>query len=217
MAEVIMILGSSGSGKSASLRNVPAEKISVISITGKRLPFRSKIVPYVTDSYQMIEKMVTSASADIIVLDDTQYLMANEFMRRAFETGFQKFTDIGASFFNLIMMLKNLPAEKTVYLLHHIEENDAGKQKAKTIGKMLDDKITLEGLFTTVLFTVVSEGNFFFQVKTNGLNTAKTPLGMFDTDKIPNDLWEFDKIYRAYYEMPEPRDEKVPAKQEGAK
>lgn len=205
MADVIMVLGASGSGKSTSLRNVPPEKVSVISATGKRLPFRTTIKPFVTDDYEKIAKAFSTASADILILDDSQYLMANEFMRRAYETGFQKFTDIGASFFNLVALFKNLPAEKTVYLFHHIEENDAGKQKAKTIGKMLDDKITLEGLFTTVLFTCTSEGRFYFQVKTNGLNTAKTPLGMFETDKIDNDLWEFDKIYRAYYDMPEPR------------
>jgi hypothetical protein len=206
MGTAIMILGYSGAGKSTSLRNIPIDEYGLIAPTGKPLSFRTSKKPYVTDDYFKIGRIMQEAESDIIVLDDTQYLMANEFMRRSKETGFQKFTDIGVNFFTLINMVQSLPAEKTVYFLHHIELADDGiREKEKTIGKLLDDKIVIAGLFSIVLKAQMKDGHFFFSTQSTGFDPVKTPMEMFDKKEIDNDLYEVDKAIRSYYGLPVPR------------
>ena len=152
--------------------------------------------------------MLTRAQAKSIVIDDAQYLMAFEYMHRSKEKGFEKFTDIGANFFNLTQTAVTLPDDKIVYFLFHIERTKDGNEKCKTIGQLLDEKITLEGLFTIVLKTVVLlDGNnqrqFCFATVNNGSDTVKTPMGMFTAPLIPNDLKAVDTVIREYYGMPE--------------
>ncbi len=198
----VMILGESGSGKSTSMRNFKAGEIGIINVGKKPLPFRSQIKPFNSDDYSKIVTVMQKATTKSIVIDDCQYLMANEFMRNAKVTGFQKFTDIALNFWSLVqIVIDQLPEDVIVYFLGHIERDANGNEKFKTIGKMLDEKITIEGLFTIVLKTVVSDGKYQFSTQTNGMDTVKSPLGMFDEPLIENDLKMVDETIRDYYNI----------------
>ena len=198
----VMILGESGSGKSSSMRNFTPNEIGIINVGKKPLPFRSQIKPFNSDDYSKIVGVMQKAKAKSIVIDDCQYLMANEFMRNAKVTGFQKFTDIALNFWSLVqIVIDQLPDDVIVYFLGHIERDANGNEKFKTIGKMLDEKITIEGLFTIVLKTVVSDGKYQFSTQTNGMDTVKSPLGMFTEPLIENDLKMVDETIRYYYNI----------------
>ena len=198
----VMILGESGSGKSSSMRNFTPNEIGIINVGKKPLPFRSQIKPFNSDDYSKIVGVMQKAKAKSIVIDDCQYLMANEFMRNAKVTGFQKFTDIALNFWSLVqIVIDQLPDDVIVYFLGHIERDANGNEKFKTIGKMLDEKITIEGLFTIVLKTVVSDGKYQFSTQTNGMDTVKSPLGMFAEPLIENDLKMVDETIRDYYNI----------------
>ena len=198
----VMILGESGSGKSSSMRNFAPNEIGIINVGKKPLPFRSQIKPFNSDNYTKIVGVMQKAKAKSIVIDDCQYLMANEFMRNAKVTGFQKFTDIALNFWSLVqIVIDQLPDDVIVYFLGHIERDANGNEKFKTIGKMLDEKITIEGLFTIVLKTVVSDGKYQFSTQTNGMDTVKSPLGMFSETLIENDLKMVDETIRDYYNI----------------
>lgn len=198
----VLVLGNSGTGKSASLRNFKNEDVSIINVTGKRLPFPGakdlkKIVT--TDDYATIIKMLRNASSRSIVIDDSQYIMADEFMNKANEKGFDKFTMIGKHFWDIVESLKQLPDDKIVYFLHHVDVDDNGNIKAKTQGKLLDNHICLEGLFGIVLRTVVDRGKYGFFTHNQGNDTVKSPMGMFESDIIDNDLKLVDNTIRQYY------------------
>jgi hypothetical protein len=199
-----MILGRSGVGKSASMRNIPEDRYSLVEVNGKPLPFKTKKQAYNTDDYAKISRFMHDTPADIIVIDDSQYLMANEFMRRGKEKGYEKFTEIGINFWNLINEVQKLPANKIVYFLHHTETDINGDVKEKTIGKMLDEKICIAGMFTIVLFADKCDKEYFFSTQSDGKTPAKTPMGMFDKATIDNDLYAVDAAIRAYYEFAEP-------------
>ena len=195
----VMILGASGSGKSASMRNFKANELGVINVAGKPLPFRSEIKTINTDNYGMIKKCLTESKAQSIVIDDSQYLMADEYMRRASEKGFQKFTDIGYNFWDLVRFVNEIDDNKIVYFMQHTETDENGIERAKTVGKMLNEKITLEGMFTIVLKAEVVDGQYFFATKNNGHDVVKAPMGMFDKDRIENDLKLVDTAIRGYF------------------
>ena len=202
----VLILGESGTGKSASLRKFPNDKVAVINVAGKPLPFKNKIQSETTDDYIKIEghiKTLVKQDCKSIVVDDAQYLMANEFMRRATERGFDKFTDIAKNFWSLVNMVKELPSDVIVYFLSHIERDQNGNEKIKTIGKLLDEKITVEGMFIIVLKTNVTDGVYSFLTQNNGHDTVKSPIGMFPSYAIDNDLHYVDEKIRNYYEMGE--------------
>ena len=204
----VMILGQSGTGKSTSLRNFKPEEIGVINVSGKPLPFKSKLKTINTDKPEDIERIIRGAKAKTIVVDDAQYIMANEFMRRAKETGYQKFVDIGRNFWAIVnAVIRETPDDTIVYMLMHTEMDANGNEKAKTIGKMLDEKITLEGMFTIVLKTSVKDGQYVFLTQNNGMDTVKSPMGMFADAEIPNDLKMVDKIIREYYDMNDIKEE----------
>lgn len=195
----VLIMGASGSGKSTSLRNFGAEEVGIINVSKKPLPFRNSLKTICTDDYQKIANVLTKATVKTVVIDDCQYLMANEFMRNAKVPGFQKFTDIGLNFWNLIQLVINqLPADTVVYFLAHTETDANGNEKMKTIGKMLDEKITVEGLFTIVLKTCVKDGRYTFTTQSNGTDTVKSPMGMFPAE-IENDLKFVDDTIREYW------------------
>lgn len=197
----VLILGESGSGKSASLRNFKPDEVGIINVNGKPLPFRNSLKTFDCDNYSKITTVISKSKANSIVIDDSQYLITNEFMRNAKVPGFQKFTDIGLNFWQLIKSVSDLPSDKIVYFLHHIETTDSGRQKMKTIGKMLDEKVTLEGMFTIVLKTSVHDGQYRFCTRNSGMDTVKTPMGMFESDEIDNDLKLVDSTIREYYNM----------------
>ena len=204
MGVPVLILGESGSGKSASMRNFKPGEIGIINVSGKPLPFRNNLKTVNTDNYEDIVKTIIAAKAKALVIDDAQYLMANEFMRTAKVTGYQKFTDLALNFWKLIqVVINNLPPDKIVYFLAHVERDANGNEKMKSIGKLLDEKITIEGLFTIVLKTVVQDRHYQFATQTNGQDTVKTPMGMFDDLLIENDLKMVDSTIREYYGISE--------------
>lgn len=196
----VLILGESGSGKSASMRNFSPDQVGIFNVGGKPLPFRSKLKKMDTDSYGAIMNGLKGMKTPSAVIDDAQYLMANEFMRRCKEIGYQKFTDMATSYWQLVQtVVKELPADRIVYFLSHIERDQNGNEKCKTIGRMLDEKITVEGMFTVVLKTHVQDGHYTFVTQTNGQDTVKSPMGMFEQLEIDNDLAMVDKTIREYY------------------
>lgn len=198
----VMILGESGTGKSASLRNFSQDEIGVINVCGKPLPFRNQIKDLKTDNYMAIEKALKASSKKAAVIDDCQYLMANEYMRQAKVTGYQKFTDIAQNFWILVqVVIRELPEDVIVYFLGHIERDQNGNEKFKTIGKMLDEKITVEGMFTVVLKTSIQDGRYLFSTRNSGNDTVKSPIGLFDEPYIDNDLKAVDTAIREYYEI----------------
>lgn len=196
----VLILGFSGSGKTTSLRNFGAEELALVNVNGKYLPFRGRFSQQlVSDNTAEIANFIKSAKAKVIAVDDSQYIMVNEFMRRAKETGYQKFTDIGKNFWDLVSLVRTLPEDVIVYFLNHIETGDDGRQKVKTVGKLLDEKTNIEGMFTIVLKTVVMDGKYFFATQTDGADPCKSPMGLFDKVLIPNDLKMVDETIRTYY------------------
>ncbi len=198
----VLILGFSGSGKSASMRNFGEEELALVNVNGKYLPFRTQFKSVLnSDNTATIKRFIGCQTAKTIVIDDSQYIMTNEFMRRAKETGFQKFTDIGRNFWDVVKAVEALPNDVIVYFLHHLETGEDGRQKTKTIGKLLDEKIVVEGMFTIVLKTVVTDGNYLFATQTDGNDTCKSPMGMFTSMYIPNDLKMVDETIRTYYHL----------------
>lgn len=203
MATVTLILGKSGSGKSTSLRNMNPSETALIQIIRKPLPFPGARdwKPYVTDDWSKIIGAARKTERKVIIIDDFQYMLANEFMRRSEEKGFDKFSDIGRHTWDVFDALLKLPDDVRVYILSHTEESDAGQIKMKTIGKMLDDKITLEGMVTICLRAVVQDRQHYFATRNNGSDTTKAPMGMFDNDMIENDLAAVDAAIAEYYGM----------------
>jgi hypothetical protein len=203
-----MVYGHSGSGKSASLRNFDPEQVAVINVLGKPLPFRSNMKTYITNDYGKIDAAIHSTRRKSIVIDDATYLMTGEFMRNAKAAGYQKFTDMAANFNTLLMRAKELPDDVVVYFFGHSERDGDGGEKFKTIGKLLDEKVCVEGYFTIVLKTVVQDGRYLFSTRNDGMDTVKTPLGMFNDALIENDLATVDKTIREYYNIPVQPDNK---------
>lgn len=208
MSIATMVLGTSGTGKSTSLRNMNPAETLLIQVVKKPLPFKSnwKSVNdggniYHSDNWESIIKAMQKTTREIIVIDDLQYLLANEFMIRAHEKGYEKFTEMARHYFDVITAATNLPDFKRVYLLSHTDVSEQGQVKAKTIGKLLDEKITIEGLLTIVLRTHVINGQYVFSTKNNGSDTVKTPIGLFDNEHIENDLMAVDKAITEYYDL----------------
>ena len=224
MSEIIAIVGQTGSGKSTSVEPLDAKETVIIGIIDKPLPFRGWKKNYTTgiqqggnflvshDSEQIVKVLnVSDSRPEIkqIIIDDFQYIMSTEFMNRANESGWQKFTDIAKHVWDVINAAKSLRGDLKVFIMSHdeiITENFQPKRKIKTIGKLLDDKITLEGLFTIVLFTDVQKNKekngleYTFITQNDGTTTAKSPRGMFATLNIPNDLAAIISTINTYYE-----------------
>ena len=203
MAIPCLILGESGTGKSASMRNFSKGEVAIINVAGKPLPFKSDLPMITTDRYPEIVNALLKMKAKTAVIDDAQYLLANEFMRRSGEMGYQKFTDIAKNYWSLIAetICKQMPDDKIVYVMSHIDRDQNGYEKVKTIGKLLDEKITVEGLFTIVLKTHVEDGKYTFITQNSGFDTVKSPIGMFDSVEIDNDLKAVDNAIREYYNL----------------
>jgi hypothetical protein len=197
----VLILGESGSGKSASLRNFDPEMVGIFNVAGKPLPFRRRMKVVNNARYDDIYKSLAKAKLKTYIIDDSQYLMAFEELDRAKENGFTKFTEMALNFSGLVRYIINqLPADVIVYFLHHVETTETGKVKAKTVGKMIDSKLTLEGLFSIVLLCEATSEGHHFVTQSDGYTTAKAPMEMFETE-IDNDLAMVDATIREYWNL----------------
>jgi len=227
MSRIIGIVGESGSGKSTSLETLDPKETFIINCSRKDLPFRGWKSNYtifkkeqgttednggnhyMTESAATIRALLTHIDKnrdDItkIVIDDAQYIMSTEYMNRSDEGGWDKFTDIAKNIWTVVDTARNLDRPIDVIITFHSEDVADGtkiRKKIKTVGKMIDNTITLEGLFTIILYTSVQmnidtqQPEFRFMTKTDGKNTCKTPKGMFEDLYIPNDMnYVFEKI-----------------------
>ena len=201
MGVPVLILGESGSGKSTSLRNFEDSEIGIFNVASKPLPFRKKLKRIDGSSYELIKATMKKSKLKTFAIDDSQYLMAFAGFTRAKEAGYQKFTEFALDFYNLVQFVVNeLPQDVLVYFLHHTETSDSGRTKAKTIGKMLDSQLTLEGLFSIVLLCQTDGQRHYFVTQSDGYTTAKSPMEMFQTE-IDNDLKMVDQTIREYWEL----------------
>jgi len=212
MSTATLILGESGTGKTASLRNLDPSKTLLIQAQKKPLPFKSKgWAVYdkttakgnilVTDKSHVIASALKAFKHPIVVIDDWQYILANEFMERSEEKGFDKFTEIGRHAWDVMRAAAHGPDWRRVYVLAHTQSDEFGRTKIKTIGKLLDEKITVEGMVSIVLRTVVGGGQYQFSTQNNGLDTTKSPMGMFSEQLIDNDLKAVDDAICDYYSL----------------
>ena len=197
----VLILGPSGSGKSTSMRNFEPGEIGIFNVASKPLPFRKKLPKLNNAGYKQIIAGLSKPKLKTYVIDDSQYLMAFQMFDKAKEVGYNKFTDIALDFRNLIQfIITGVPDDVIVFFLHHTEETETGKIKAKTIGKMLDNQLTLDGLFSIVLLCETDGQAHKFITQSDGYTTAKSPMDMFPLE-IDNDLKLVDKTIREYYEL----------------
>ena len=222
MATAVLIMGESGSGKSASLRNFAPNEISVFNITSKPLPFKqgkTKIPKIDNATYADIANALAKPNKRAYVIDDAGYLLSFEMFKRANETGYSKLTDMAKNFFDMLdFIITQLPSDIIVYITMHTEDDsEMHKTKAKTIGKMIDQNLNLEGLFTIVLRAMQTEDGYKFITRDDRVSTAKSPMGMFENDTIDNDLKEVDRIIREYYDMKPLTDNKATTKKTEAK
>lgn len=201
MSNIILILGESGTGKSTSIRTLNHEETFIINVLDKPLPFKGYRKRYndelknyfSTDNYKQIIsyiKAINERRPDIknIIIDDFNFVLANEFMMRASEKSFERFVDIGKHTFEVVEELKKLREDLYCFVMSHTELSHAGIIKTKTVGKMVDDKVSIEGRITTVLHSKVVDGQFKFLTQFDGLHMAKSPHEMFDEIYIDNDL-----------------------------
>ncbi len=197
----VLILGESGSGKSTSLRNFEIDEVGVFNVASKPLPFRKQLKKINDATYKTIVTGLREPKLKRYVIDDSQYLLCFELFDKLSEQGYQKFTNMAANFYNLVKFIINqTPDDVVVYFLHHVEQNGEGKLKAKTVGRMLDEKLSVEGLFSIVLYCVADGTEHKFITQSDGTTTAKSPMEMFPLE-IDNDLKMVDTEIRKYYQL----------------
>ncbi len=208
MAIPVLIIGKSGSGKSTSLRNFGEQELALVNILKKPLPFRKKFESTLeTDDYRTIVEKIYKTTKKSIAIDDAGYLITNQFMKNHSKSAggnsvFNLYNDLADRFWNLIEFMKNkIAPDKIVYFMMHEDKSDSGDVKPKTIGKLLDEKVCIEGMFTIVLRTTIEDGKYVFKTHTDGKDVVKTPIDMFKEDTIDNDLKHVDEIIRKYYEI----------------
>ena len=204
MGIAVLVLGESGSGKTASLRNFKAEDVSVLNVASKPLLFKNtnKIKMANKATYAMIKGAVSSGRTPSYVVDDAQYLMAFESFDKVNETGYGKFTTMAKNYEDMLRYIQEDTSPNTiVYVLQHIERSEDGRIKAKTLGKMLDSQLTIEGLFTIVLLAQTDGRRHYFSTQSDGTTPCKSPMGMFDEMEIDNDLKLVDDKIREYYDI----------------
>ncbi len=213
MAIPVMILGDSGSGKTRSLKHLDPKETILIQPIKKPLPFRAKGWDKFdmatktgsvlrTDDYNLIKSICLNAhkkGIKQVIVDDAQYIMMNESLRRSDETGFKKFVEFAKSYVDLITTIANSESDIVVYFMTHTQESESGKLTPKTVGKMIDQQVCLEGLFSIVLRCMVSDGKHYFTTKTSGMDCVKTPEEMFESDQIENDLLLTTNAINEYY------------------
>lgn len=201
MTNLVLIAGDSGTGKSTSISTLNEKETFLINVLSKSLPFKGYSKRYSSENKNYIEsdnyreiiaylKAINDRRPEIkhIIIDDYTFIMANEFMNKAREKGYEKFTELGCHSFEILETLRGLRSDLFCFLLSHTEQDASGKIKARTIGRMVDDKICLQERMTTVLHSTIIDGEYKFLTQGNGINLAKSPRGMFDALYIDNDL-----------------------------
>lgn len=203
MGVAVIIAGKSGTGKSTSMRTFPEGELGLVNVIGKPLPFRGRINSCATTDYDLIKTILKGSKTNAVVIDDAGYLITDMFMTRHADAGkgngvFALYNDIGDSFYGLLRYIsQECRPDEVVYVIMHEDVDDYGQPKIKTIGKLLDEKVTLEGMVSIVLESTVQDGEYLF--RTNGQGICKSPDGMFKNQLIPNDLKAVDDAIRDYW------------------
>ncbi len=209
MAQKVLILGSSGCGKSTSLRNLDPAKTFVIKCVDKPLPFKGSNKVYNTEKKNCyttqkisavlpaLEKINANKEITTLVLDDFNYLLTYNYKEKASETGYKKFETMAFGIIDILEKIDQMRDDLVVYIIAHTQKDSEGKISMKTIGRFLDEKVVVEGLFSMVILALGSENNYRFTV--NGIDPAKTPLEMFSSEDIENDLTIINKAIKDYY------------------
>ena len=200
----VLIIGKSGAGKSASLRNLPEAGTVVVNVLGKPLPFRSDLKIIRCDDYGKIMASIRKGNFERCIIDDAGYLITNQFMLNHAAGGggnsvFSLYNQMADQYWTLVRTIQTAPGDARVYLMMHEDKSDAGDVKPKTIGKLLDEKVCLEGMFTICLRAMVLNGQHIFRTQTDGFDVAKSPMGMFAAEEIDNDLSAVDAAIVGYY------------------
>lgn len=216
MSNSVLIIGQSGTGKSTSIRNLDPASTFIINVLDKPLPFKGykkSYTPctkenkngnyYSSDNWAYIVKAIeavneTRPEISTLIIDDWQYVMANEFMNRVHEKGFDKYSELGAHAWAIVNTLSKCRNDLTSFILSHSEIDNVGRAKLKTIGRLLDEKITIEGMFTVCLHSRIIDQQYKFQTQNDGEYTCKSPIGMFDSQYIDNDLLLVKKAIEEY-------------------
>ena len=207
MAKVVLIYGPSGSGKSTSMQHFAPNELALVNVTGKPLPFKTKFSgAFSSEDYLFIRKQMGLTQKNAIAIDDAGYLITSYFMKNQGankgNNAFAMYSQMAQDFYDLVnFAINGIDDNKIVYFMMHEDKTDFGNSKPKTIGKMLDEKVCLEGLFTIVLRSEYKDGKYIFHTKTDGMDVSKSPMGMFESDEIINDLKVVDTAIREFYEM----------------
>lgn len=226
MSNIALILGESGTGKSTSIRTLNPDETFIINVIGKPLPFRGGASKYkklsadglegnyyATDDISTIKRVISLVNKkriDIktLIIDDFGYTISNSFMRKANQNGYNKFVEIGKDMFDILDIITNLRDDLFCFVMMHVENDINGKSKPKTVGKMIDQYICIEGKFTTCFHTMVADGVYQFITNNDNQRMAKSPLGMFESLYIDNDLQLIrDKMVVYFNEEPEEQEE----------
>ena len=203
----VLIYGKSGSGKSRSLKNFASDEIYLINVLGKQLPFRGGFkYQTVTDNPQKIMAGLAKMPTKAAVIDDFGYIMTNLFMRgHGSGDQFKLYNQIGDVVWNFIQFIQGpaVAPEKIVYLVMHEDVGDDGSNKLRTIGKLLDQKVCIEGMVTVVLHAITKGDRHVFLTNSDGMDIAKSPEDMFKDREIDNDLKAVDTVLRDYWGLDE--------------
>ncbi len=216
MGKIVFVVGKSGTGKSTSLRNLDADETYIISVCNKDLPFRGSANKYkvksedhkgnlfVTNDHNKIIKAIegignTRPDIKNLIIDDFNYILTHQVFENAMTKGFDKFTIMAKSINDILEKIQLMRSDLYVFIMWHTELDTDGTHKIKTVGKMIDNQITPEGLAAIVLHTQVKDKKYKFLTNTDGMHIAKSPFGMFEDDLIDNDLqYVIDKM-NSYY------------------
>lgn len=210
MAKTFLLIGRSGVGKSYSMHTLDTKSYALISVLGKELPFKSDKKFLETDNYDVIKESILAyvgRGVKNIIIDDAGYLLTIAFMKAqgAEKKGnkvFDLYSEMATDFYGLLRFVqKQVPSDVIVGFIMHEDKNDFGDVTVKTQGKMLDERVNIPGMFTTLLQAVKSQGNYAFKTQTDGSGVTKSPYGMFDSEEIPNDMNYVIERIRAYYEI----------------
>ena len=207
MGKSVLIYGKSGSGKSRSLKKFAEDEILLINVIGKDLPFKKKFkYEYCTDDYNKIKNALTKMPTKVAVIDDAGYLQTNMFMRghsspKKGSSSFDLFNDIADGFWSLLRFISSdLPDDVLVYIMMHEQTSEYGETKLRTVGKLLDEKVCIEGQVTISLRCMTDGSKHYFRTQSDGTDISKSPEDMFPME-IENDLKAVDTAIREYYEI----------------